>query len=514
MSRIRKNILANFFGRGWAVISAVAFLPLYVSLLGVEAYGLVGVFTSLQVMLAVTDMGLSATLTREVARLSSVEDSASDIRDTVRTMEVWYFGVAALIIGLVMVLAPLIANHWVKAQAISAGAIETALRLMGLAFALQAAFTFYQGALVGLQQQVYLNGIYVTMGLFRALGTIATLALLSSTIEMFALWQVVSNVLQLIWIRTAVWRVLPASTARSRYRPAILRHLWRYSASMLGMTVTSSILLQTDKVILSRMLPLDTFGYYTLAWTVAQTPISALSSPVYQAVFPRLTQHVARGDTLELSSFYHRASQTVAVLVLPFAAFICLFSRECLLLWLGNSVTAANTYPLVRLLVVATGFTGVLVLPYALTLAHGWASLSLKTNVVNVVLMIPLLIALTHYFGPPGACGSLVVLNAMYLTVFVSILHRYTLVGEQLRWYLRDLGLPLAAAATPLALFRQVFPAALSRPVLFLALGAVWVLATLSAVAAAPDVRRAALGVLRADWRQAIRSLTPRERQG
>jgi len=45
----------------------VAFVPLYIKYLGVEAYGLIGIFAILQSMLALLDMGMKPTLSRELS---------------------------------------------------------------------------------------------------------------------------------------------------------------------------------------------------------------------------------------------------------------------------------------------------------------------------------------------------------------------------------------------------------------------------------------------------------------
>ena len=49
--------------------------------MGVEVYGLLGVFMSLSALFALLDMGLSATLNRELSRLSVTEDSAQESRN-------------------------------------------------------------------------------------------------------------------------------------------------------------------------------------------------------------------------------------------------------------------------------------------------------------------------------------------------------------------------------------------------------------------------------------------------
>ena len=60
------------------------------------------------------------------------------------------------------------------------------------------------------------------------------------------------------------------------------------------------LLVLTDKIVLSRLLTLEEFGYYTLAGVVAAS-LYLLINPVYNAVFPRLTQLVTLGDQTSIA---------------------------------------------------------------------------------------------------------------------------------------------------------------------------------------------------------------------
>ena len=39
---VMKNLLANYIGQIWTALIGLAFVPVYVNYLGVEAYGLIG----------------------------------------------------------------------------------------------------------------------------------------------------------------------------------------------------------------------------------------------------------------------------------------------------------------------------------------------------------------------------------------------------------------------------------------------------------------------------------------
>ena len=57
MSLLKKNISASLVGNGWNALMALVFVPLYIKFMGVEAYGLVGIYASLQILSGLLDMG-------------------------------------------------------------------------------------------------------------------------------------------------------------------------------------------------------------------------------------------------------------------------------------------------------------------------------------------------------------------------------------------------------------------------------------------------------------------------
>jgi O-antigen/teichoic acid export membrane protein len=67
---LKKNLIANYLGQAWRALVGLAFIPLYIRYLGIEAYGLIGIFAILQAWLALLDLGLRPALGREMARFT------------------------------------------------------------------------------------------------------------------------------------------------------------------------------------------------------------------------------------------------------------------------------------------------------------------------------------------------------------------------------------------------------------------------------------------------------------
>jgi O-antigen/teichoic acid export membrane protein len=66
---------------------AVAFIPVYIRYVGIEAYGLVGLFVMFQAWLGLLDLGLTPMLSREMGRSSGGTVGPQAIRDLLRTVE-------------------------------------------------------------------------------------------------------------------------------------------------------------------------------------------------------------------------------------------------------------------------------------------------------------------------------------------------------------------------------------------------------------------------------------------
>ena len=148
MSLLKKNIAANFAGSIWQALMALIFIPFYIKFMGIESYGLIGIFTTLQVIFGLLDVGLGSTLTREMARLSALPHKAQEMRNLVRTLETLYWSIAVLVGIAIISLSPFIAHHWVKAGQLSPKTIELALLIIGLVMVFQMPIGFYSGGLM------------------------------------------------------------------------------------------------------------------------------------------------------------------------------------------------------------------------------------------------------------------------------------------------------------------------------------------------------------------------------
>ena len=497
MNRIQQNVLANYAGRAWGFISMFLFVPIYLKFLGIEAYGLVGFYGTLMAVMIFADMGFTATLNREMARLSARKDSAKDMRDLLRTYEATYVCVSAMVATVIWLSSPLIAEHWLHSDVLPPSEIAAVIRLMGIAIALQLPAGLFVGGLMGLQQQVLVNSLQVAWGVLRGLGAVLILGLVSPTIFAFALWQMIANAIYVIFVRLSLWRALSASSdpTRPQFRWQIVRNTWRYAAGMTGMAIIYTLLTQVDMLAVSKMLSLDMLGYYSLAATLASIT-GMLAAPIATAVFPRLTKLSELGDHDSLVKLYHRTSELVAVATIPAGCTVALFSVELILVWTGLPEVAHRAGLAASLLVVGALMQSITVTPYYVALAHGDVRLNLRVGIASVALLIPLLLVLIPEYGILGAAASWLAMNICIMCPYMYFLHRRFLPGELRRWCFRSLARPLLFSLPVVLLGRWLLPHTDSRLLLFCLVGLTWSVAVAATAAVVPDIRHLVMKTL------------------
>jgi O-antigen/teichoic acid export membrane protein len=443
---LKRNIISNFLGNGYVVILQFALVPLLLKYLGAEAYGLVGIYITLLAALNMLDMGLSPALSRELARLSALPNSQHLMRSTVTTLESIYFVIAMLISVIFYFGAPLIAKFWLKSNTLSIDTLIACLQLIGGQCALQFLTNYYNNGLIGLQHMVQSNGVLALNHSLRAAVGVILLVMGLIGVEGYFLSQLILTFVGMLMTAYSLYKALPPDVSftglqsigfqklNSRFSLERMHACKRFAA---GMAVTSALtffIMQTDKIILSKLVSLEQFGYYTVAVNIAVT-IAGAAVLISRSVLPRMTQLVAINDTEALKALYLKSSAMVAWVVLPLASLLIVFNHQFLVLYLHDDAKVLYIAPIFTLLMFGYAIHSLMYIPYALSLAYGWTRYGVNVSMVALGVMTPLTIIATLNFGVMGAASAWVILSIGYFIFSIRYLHRRCLQESLAVWY-------------------------------------------------------------------------------
>ena len=479
--RMFRAIGVNFLGGIWTGVLVLSTTPFYLSALGLEGFGLIGFWQLLLFVSVIFDFGLGASLVREFARYKGNNEPETKYRELLRNLQLVYV-LAALLIGATIIFAAgWLATSWLKLVVIPATEASLLIKLMAASIALQFMTTLYSNGLAGLQQFGSMNAFQMLGNTLKYVGGAAVL-LYENSLMQFFMYQVLAA-LVVCWLTRR--RLMGQLSDREvGLRPKIdfsnLRHLSKYSAGMFLTALCGLMLANVDRIALSKLVPADDFGRYTLAFTAAGL-LQMVILAFYRAYFPRFSELKASGNDASLKRAYYQGCRYVGAVIVPIAVAACVFAPELFRIWMGSSdETVIATF---RLLIVATTCSGLMWLPAALQQAVGWTRLHVSLMILALCLGLPCLLFAIKAYGTVGATAMMLVHGAIEITFGLWLMNRILYPGENLRWYGLVMITPLAASL-PLALASAVImPVGMARPASFAWLAATGIIMLFSAIA-------------------------------
>ena len=208
---------------------------------------------------------------------------------------------------------------------------------------------------------------------------------------------------------------------------------------------------------MSAIEPLGELGYYTLAISIA-AGLGRMVLPMFNAIYPRFSRLVARGEDAILRELYHLGSQYLAVVVAAVAAMLIVFAHDVLYLWTGDADLSGKVALPLAILVAGSACNGLMNIPYALQLANGWTRLAMGMNAASLLLGIPFCLWAVPRFGISGAACVWLLTNLASVVIGIPLMHRRLLRGEMARWYLHDVFPPFLAASVAAVVLDWLLP--------------------------------------------------------
>ncbi len=414
---IKKNILANIVGKFWSLFAGFLFIPLYINYLGFESYSIISFSLLIGGVMAVLDAGLTATLSREFARRDN------DLIDKVKvfkTLECIYVIITVFCILLIFFSSDFIAEKWISISKYNSSEVSVFLKIMSLDIGCQLLLRFYLGGLLGLEKQVKANFFQICWGVFRN-GIVVLLIMFSPSLITFFLWQSVSTFIFVLLIKMSLEKELLGRISLAfsvKIEKVVFDKIKNFAGGMLLIAVVLAVNTQMDKIAISKLLSLESLGYYTLAIALSQGLV-ILVNPIATALLPRFTALYSEEKVLDVTKLFSKFNLIVSILVFGILANMMFFSYNLVWVWTGNQSLTQNVYQIIPIVAFSYAMIALQVLPYNIAIANGYTKLNNILGIVSLVITLPgYWIATTKY----GVLGAAYVFCAVqFITTFIYI---------------------------------------------------------------------------------------------
>jgi O-antigen/teichoic acid export membrane protein len=443
------NVIANYLGKIWGIVSIYVFIPLYVHLLGIDAYGLIAFNAIVLGILYIADAGLSSTFAREAARV----ESGQGLLDLLTSIERILFSILFIVGVIFMLTASIISTHWLKiTDNLPKELVVQSLWLMGLATLPQIAMSLYLGGLIGFQRQVLANVLWIGFGVVRS-GLVIVPIYYEPDIRIFFMWQAIASFGMLIVIRHFLIHHIVKSIKRISSDRIIGKFTWDsvhavrgYALGMFGMSIIAALNIQLDKIVVSKMLSIAEFAEYYLASALAQIPY-IVTIPIAVALLPRITNLLHDNNQSEkITIIYRNATYYIACIGAVSGFGLFFFLTDVFNTWMPSQKIGFDTIQAASLLILGSILLALQLTPFQLSLAYGHQATNLRLGIVSLTISIPFQMIMTMNFGIIGASVPWFIVNLVAFVYLGVVLNRKFPHVLTSKWFIEDNFLPILLA--------------------------------------------------------------------
>jgi O-antigen/teichoic acid export membrane protein len=444
MSRLSKNIVYNLFGQGLLVILGFVAVKFIFKQLGQDALGIIYFTLTLNALLTVVlGLGINETTIREVAAFHG--DDPTYIAKLLQTASFFYWGLYVLTAVALYASAPWLVTKWINLDTLSPFTATRILRVLGIASLLALPRSFYMSTLRGIQRMEFTNLIDVGTNALQQFGTISILFLGGGLIQVIH-WMAGCYLLGLVVYVTVSAHFFGFQVFVPRISTSVIDRNAGYTFRLAGITVLSMIHMQSDKAIVSKILSLGVFGYYSMAYNAVSRGM-LVSASVSQAVFPSFSALYKQGDRDGLMCQYRKLQDLLCYAVMPLFAAIPFAARPLFTFVLNAEAARMLLWP-VTFLCIGFCMNGTMSIPYILSLAVGKPEIAVRSNTYALFAVLPVTALLIYQFGIAGAGFSWVFYNLFAYAVLMPRTCSECLGIPVWKWYLHVFKIFLLAGLT------------------------------------------------------------------
>jgi O-antigen/teichoic acid export membrane protein len=303
-------------------------------------------------------------------------------------------------VGACLLGAQLIASRWIRLASLDAYSAADCIRLLGVGALLALPRSLHASLLRGLQEMGMLNLIETGLIAVQQVGWLLILQHGGGLLPISA-WYALTQVLGVIAYLLALRRFLPLRAFMPGYSAEVLKGNRAFAVQAMWTSVLASLHSQSDKLLVSKLMPVAALGMYGFAWALV-AGMSRVSFSVVQAAYPALAGLAREGRPGDLIRQYYRLNRLVMVATGPCYAALVFASFPIFSYAFGQQAAGSLLIPTV-LLCTGSYLNGTLGIPYVLSLAVGRPDIAARQNQVALLVVLPVTVAGVFRFGLAGA---------------------------------------------------------------------------------------------------------------
>lgn len=416
---MKSDIFSNYVTQIINILIRFFLIPIYLSELGVSAFGIIGFYYSIESIMVLLDFGIGVASSKILAE-QFTEKPHSTTRK-IRTIELFYLLISICLGIIVFTLSNFISNRWLNIDDPTING-QKIIMLMAVLLTVSWPKSLYENYLLGQKRIVQKNIAVISLSILRAIVMIYFVVNLRGGIKAYFYVMIITLFLETLVLRILAYRSLPTRIQFASFTE--LKPFLKYTSGIGVFSMLSLVIFQADRIFISKFMPTTALGIYSLS---AMIPLSMFSLiyPITSAAFARL---VKMNDNSDSHSVYHKSVTLLGVICVAFAGLVYTNFDFILKLWLREDSAKVSDLTAFALL--------------AGTLFHSFTSINVNLLLVN---------------GKSRLVALVYAMAALLYLLYLLVIDQYTLWMIAHGWLICNLTLFFGISLGLFRYYQQVF---------------------------------------------------------
>lgn len=411
---LSKNIIGSLFLKGISIVVQLMLVPMTLTYLSKELYGIWLTISSVVLWLTFFDVGFSLGLKNRLAE-AIAKGNLKRGKQLVSTTYVMLFAIFVPLGLICEIIIPFF--DWTKILNVAASygpVLVVTMRILILSFVLQMMFNTLSTILAAFQRVAFAN-------VFTVLGNVVSLIIIWLLIQ-FTEPSLINMAMTISFVPVAIYIVsslILFSGPLRAVRPSLLAFrkdaigdIFSLGVKFFIIQIQLIIMQQATNLLISNISNPDFVAYYNIVYRYLGAAMMVFNL-VLAPLWPAFTDAYTKGDYVWMRSTY-RTLTRLYLFCLGAIIIMCIISPFAYAIWLGNTISI----PWAMTISIAVYFIILMWDSLQANLINGIGAVKLQSYVtcVGIVFHIPLSFFLGHYIGAYGVVVSLTLITFIYAT--------------------------------------------------------------------------------------------------
>lgn len=398
-------------------------MPIFLLNMGPEAYGLIAIFTLVQAWFALLDAGISQSISRQTARYYAGTLTCQDYCNLYNGLHVAFLFICSFVLVLLLINIDGLAGSWLNVKKINSEDVSYILGIIFVCVFMRCIGGLYRGVINGAEKIVWLSFFNIALATLRFVLVIPYLYLYDFKVLKYFEYQFFIALFEYIILFWKKNNLIPKNKINIKQS---FIEVCRNKAFIINIGIASTIWLlisQFDKLLLSKYVSLSDYGYYSMAVMLASV-ILLCSSPVGNAILPRLTNLISREKKEEAINIYMQLTKFVCIIIAMVGFIIILNIDQVVLTWIGDLSSKKYIEDTIIFYILGNIFLVLSNFPYYLQYAVGDLKYHMRGNLILASIMIPSMLLAVLNYGVYGAGITWLIVNFFWFLVWPYFIHK------------------------------------------------------------------------------------------